>query len=108
MSQTQSCRYRIQKWYSKQIFPLVPLLEIKKEDEYNTSGFTFRWLFLTVWVLDSFKFEFAIVADTHWGIGFVGILPYLRWVFAIPCPVKLGIWIDNKLQRQTTYQKNLR
>lgn len=99
MSQTASGTYRKQKWYNKNVFPLIPVIDIKKANKHNTSSFSFRWLFFTVWSLDSFKFEFAFVASTHWGIGFIGILPYLRWVVAIPCPEKLGIWIDRKLGR---------
>jgi len=102
MSQTASGRMRKEKWYNKNIFPLVPVLEVKKADEHNTSGFTFRWLFITLWTLDSVQFEFAIVVDTHWGLGIVGILPYLRWVIAIPCPESLSIWID----RHTSRYKN--
>ena len=99
MSQTASGTYRKQKWYNKNVFPLIPVIDIQKADKYNTSGFSFRWLFFTFWSLDSFGFEFAFVATTHWGIGFNGILPYLRWVVAIPCPEKLSIWIDRKLGR---------
>jgi len=99
MCQSASGFCRKQKWYNMNIFSLVPILEIKKADQHNTSGFTFRWLFFTVWTLDSPSFEFAIVADTHWGIGFIGLLPYLRWIATIPCPEKLGIWIHRKFSR---------
>lgn len=100
MSQTAAGYYRKEKWYNRNVFPLVPVITIKKADEHNTSAFTFRWLFFTIWTLDSFSFELSIVASTHWGIGFIGILPYLRWVVAIPCPERLGILIDRKLSRK--------
>ena len=100
MSQTASGRYRKEKWYNKNVFPLIPVIDLKKRNEHNTSGFTFRWLIFTFWTLDSFQFELAIVADTHWGLGFIGILPYLRWVIAIPCPEKLGMKISNLLNRK--------
>lgn len=100
MSQTAAGYYRIEKWYNRNIFPLVPVITIKKADEHNTSGFTFRWLFFTFWSLDSFQFELSLVADTHWGIGLIGIFPYIRWVIAIPCPKKLGILIDRNLGRK--------
>ena len=77
----------------------MPIITVKKADEHNTSGFTFRWLVFTIWTLDSFGFEFSLVATTHWGIGFIGILPYFRWVVAIPCPERLSILIDRKLNR---------
>ena len=103
MCQSASGFCRKQKWYNKNIFPLVPILEIKKADQNNTGSFNFRWLFFTAWTLDSPSFEFAIVADTHWGIGFIGLLPYLRWVVTIPCPEKLGIWIDRKFSRASRF-----
>lgn len=99
MCQSSAGEQRVQKWYSRNIFPLIPILEVKKSDEYNTSGFTFRWLFITLWSLDNIDFEISFVITSHWGIGFIGILPYLRWVLAIPCPEKLGIWIDKKFNR---------
>ena len=98
-AETLSGTYRKEKWYNKNVFPLIPVINIKKASKHNTSGFNFKWLIFTFWSLDSFAFEFAIVADTHWGIGFIGILPYLRWTITIPCPTRLGIWIDRKLNR---------
>lgn len=87
------------KWYKKYIFPLIPILEIKKSDKNNLGGFTFKWLFFTVWTIDSPCFEIAVVVDTHWGIGVVGLLPFFRWVVAIPCPENIGIWINRNLSR---------
>jgi hypothetical protein len=100
MSQTASGNYRKQKWYNNNVFPLIPVLEIKKANEHNTSGFTFRWLVFTIWTLDQFCFELSIVANEHWGIGVIGILPYLRWVIAIPCPEWFGIKLSNLLGRK--------
>lgn len=99
MPQTRLSCYRKEKWYNKNIFPLVPIITLRKANEHNTSSFTFRWLFFTAWTLDSFSFELSLVATTHWGIGFIGIFPYLRWVVAIPCPDILGSFIDKKLNR---------
>ena len=101
----QSENYKPRKWYNSRIFPLIPTLRISKKSEHNTSGFTFKWLFITLWTLDSFEFEFSIVATTHWGIGFVGILPRLRWVLCIPCPEKLDRWIYRNLSRKSEYDK---
>lgn len=103
MSQTASGYYRKEKWYNKNVFPLIPVITTRKADKHNTSRFTFRWLFFTIWTLDSFSFELAIVATTHWGIGLIGILPYLRWVVTIPCPESLGIWFDRKFNRKPSY-----
>jgi hypothetical protein len=103
MTQTDIGAFRNEKWYNKNIFPLVPVITIKKGDEQNTFSFTFRWLFFTLWTLDSFEFEIAITISTHWGIGLIGILPYLRWVVAIPCPMKLGMWWDKRFGRGKSF-----
>lgn len=100
MIQEESGKIRKEKWYNSYIFPLIPLLTIKKADKYNTEGFTFKWLFITLWTLDNVQFEVAIVLDTHWGIGFIGLLPYLRWVISIPCPPNIGIWFDKLTSRK--------
>ena len=90
---------RVQKWYNRNIFPLVPLFEYRKTDKHNTCRFNMRWLFFTIWTLDTLCFEISIVADTHWGIGIIGIFPYIRWRATIPCPLKIGMWIDTHLSR---------
>ena len=93
MSHTASGTSRNQKWYNKNIFPLVPILEIKKRDKFNTSGFTFRWLFITICSLDSLEFEFSITADANWGLGFTAIFFYMKWDVAMPCPEKFSdLW----------------
>lgn len=99
--------YTKPKWYSQPLFPLIPLLDVRKpvkprgEWDSGTSGnFTFSWLFLTVWSLDHPHFELAIVADTHWGIGVTGILPYLRWKFTIPAPAGFASWVHKHLDRR--------
>ena len=100
MSHSVTGSYKRQKWYNKRIFPLVPTIQIRKADELNTSSFSFRWLFFTIWSLDSFDFEVSFVISTHWGFGFVGSLLYLRWVVAIPCPEKMAIYIGEMLHRK--------
>lgn len=92
--------YQKEKWFKKDIFPLVPIIRIRKSNGHIINNFTFKWLFFTIWTLDSFGFELSMVATTHWGIGFIGILPYLRWVITIPCPEKLGNLINRKLSRK--------
>ena len=49
------------KWYKKQIFPLIPIIQTRKLNEHDTYNFTFRWLFITIWTLDSFEFQFSFV-----------------------------------------------
>ncbi len=100
MSQTAAGSYRNEKWYNKNVFPLVPVVVFKKADKWNTSSFSFRWLVFTVWSRNSFDFELSLVIDTHWGIGIIGLLPYLRWVVTIPCPEMLSILISKKLDRR--------
>jgi hypothetical protein len=82
-------------------------MDFRKADEYNASSFTFRWLFFTVWSLDSFQFELSFNISTHWGIGFTFLLPYFRGIIAIPCPERLGIWIDKNLGRKSPFQNEL-
>ena len=91
--------YKPRKWYNKHIFPLIPTMEVEKANDHNTSRFTFKWLIFTIWTIDSPSFELAIVADTHWGVGIIGLLPFFRWVIAIPCPEKVGMWIDRHFSR---------
>lgn len=99
MKQNACGMQRKEKWYNKNIFPLVPVLEIRTADEHNTSGFTFRWMFITVWDLDTPSFEVSVVVDTHWGLGAIGILPYLRWAVTIPCPEKVVTWVYKSFSR---------
>lgn len=90
----------VYKWYNNPFFPLVPLLSTRPADEHNTPGFTFQWLFFRLWALDSLSFEIGVVVDTHWGIGAIGMLPYLRWVACIPCPEKLQSWLQRHTWRR--------
>jgi hypothetical protein len=99
MSQTSSGFYRKEKWYNRNIFPLIPVLEIREENEHNNKHFSFRWLFFHIWSLDHLSFELSLVADTHWGIGVIGIMFYLRWVFCIPCPESLVMWLHKHTNR---------
>jgi hypothetical protein len=88
------------KWYNNPTFPLLPFYIKKEGNEYNTPGFSFSWLFIRIWSLDSFDFEFNFAISDHWGIGFFGSLPYLRWVFALPCPWSIQKWVMKNLWRK--------
>lgn len=88
-------------WYNNNQFPIIPIFTKKKGDEYNTKSFSFCWLFLKVWTLDAFQFEISFTADSHWGIGITALLPYLRIVFCIPCPMRLQRWIQKNLWRHS-------
>ena len=100
MFKSTSDYYRKESWYNRNIFPLVPVIIIKKEDNPNTWGFTFRWLIFTFWTLDSFRLEISACIDTYWGLGVMFSLPYFRGVIAIPCPTELGRRLDRKLRRK--------
>jgi len=76
------------------------VLHIRKADLYNTSCFSFEWLFLRVWTLDSFNFEIALNISEHWGIGVTAIIPYLRIVICIPFPDSFAMWVQQNLWRQ--------
>ncbi len=88
------------RWYNSDIFPLIPQLTIRKANKHNTKSISFHWLFFQFWTLDCFQLELSFVISDHWGIGFIGILPYLRFVFTIPCPEKLGRFISKHLDRK--------
>ncbi len=90
------------KWYNHYRFPLIPVLQTRKANTHNTKWFSFDWLFLRSWSRDSFDFEFAVVASTHWGVGFTILIPYLRIILCIPCPEKFGIWFDKYTSRSKT------
>ena len=93
------------KWYNHPSFPLIPQLTIKKACKGNTGGFTFCWMFIKLWSLDAFGFEVSLVIDDHWGIGVNGNLPWLKFVFAIPCPAKWQLWIMKHLWRKSKSSK---
>lgn len=87
------------KWYNHYKFPLIPVLQTRKANSHNTSWFAFDWLIIRIWSRDAFDFEIAFTASTHWGIGITMLLPYLRLAFCLPCPEKLGMWIDKYTSR---------
>lgn len=103
VEKTYSVRRR---WYNSHTFPLVPTLEIRKASQYNVPSFSFKWLVFSLWSLNSVSLELQVVIDTHWGVGVIGILPYLRWVCCIPCPMKLQMWVQRNLWRKPKEDKN--
>ena len=92
--------YKPKKWYNKDVFPLIPVITTRQPNQYNTRSFYFKWLFFTFWTLDIFSFEVSFVASSHWGIGFIGVLPYLRWAVTVPIGDKIGFKIDKHLNRK--------
>jgi len=95
------------RWYNSYTFPLIPQFKIRPANEYNTKAISFHWLFIHLWTLDSFEFEVSIILfSSHWGVGFNGQLPYLRWVIAIPMPPRFQNWIQRNLWRQVITKTN--
>lgn len=87
-------------WYSMSEFPLLPEISYREGDKWNTSSYSFHWLFIRLWSLDSFDFELSVGIDAHWGIHVCGILPYTRWVIGIPLPYSVQKFVYNKLWRK--------
>lgn len=85
------------RWYNKYFFPLVPVLSYEPGDNYKVSEFTFEWLFLKVWTLPTFGFQFSIVADFMQGVGIIIKVPYLRITLAIYLPALLSMRLDRRL-----------
>lgn len=97
----ENTNFRVEKWYKKNIFPLLPIINTRPADDHNTKSFSFKWLFFHIWTRDSFDFELAIVADPcHWGFGITMLLPYLRFVATIPVPESISIKIQKYLWRR--------
>lgn len=88
------------RWYNNPNFPLIPIWWTRPADEYNTSSWSFSWLFIKLWSLDSFQFELAFNFDpTHWGLGVTAIVPYIRIVVCIPFPLRVHMWWFKYLHR---------
>jgi hypothetical protein len=100
MGQYECGYHTSKKWYKRNIFPIIPIIETRKGNKYNTDSFSFRWLFITIWTIDSFCFELSLVANNHWGIGIIGLFPYFRFAFTIPCPISVGMWTQKNLDRK--------
>lgn len=100
---TYSTTNKRETWYNIYKFPLIPQLDIKKANEHNSAGFTFRWLFFTIWTLDSFQFELTLVCSSHWGLCVIGLLPYLRWCVCLPIPESVSMWVSKYTYRGPKY-----
>jgi len=82
-------------------FPLLPVLNYRKENDYNVSQITFRWLFIYFWTLEHLSFEIALVMDSHWGIAINFLFPYLRLSIGIPLPEFISDFTRKYLHRKT-------
>lgn len=66
-----------------------PYWYVKEAGEYNTKSCGFKWMLFDFWALNHVGFEITFVISAHWGIGFIGMLPYLRWGITIPFPARI-------------------
>lgn len=83
-------------WYKKSRFPLVPVIRIKKGDQWNSRGFMFSWLGLSVGDAMSPQFDFHLHFSAHSLIGFRLGLPYLNiWFSLLPLPYFFSSTIQN-------------
>lgn len=75
-------------WYQWHRFPLVPIINRRKGDKWNTDSWSFNWLFFSFWSLDHVTFEFEAGVKTSFDpCIFVGaVLPYLRVFVQVPLP----------------------
>lgn len=94
---TVPARPEDRRWYRHPRFPLLPIIDTDPGDRWNTARFSFSWLNLRLWSLDTFGFSLeAEVADT--GIRLGAILPYLRVVvWVLPFPMR---WHRRFLRRR--------
>lgn len=105
MSHTASRTARNQKWYNKNIFPLVPLLWITKENGYKTSKFRFRWLFISISSIDYLGFRLSVTFDFNTCFGLHGMFFYLSWGLLIPFPEKFTDLWYKLTARRVRYRK---
>ncbi len=77
-----------QKWYQHEIFPLIPIFRIRKADSNFKEGFYIKWMLLELWSVDEVSFKISFVISDRWGIGFNGLLPFLRWSISFPIKIK--------------------
>jgi hypothetical protein len=84
-------------WYHWHRFAVLPNLQIKKADQYNTWGFSFHWLVFRCWTMDSPDITFSVnLNDQSLNIRFEP--PYMCMGLFIP--VFPQTW-SQKLWRKT-------
>ncbi len=81
------------------------ILRTTEGNKYNAPSFSINLGILKIWSLTHCSFEMGIVCDTHWGIGAIGIFPYLRWVLTMPCPQKFSMWFGEKTKRTSKQER---
>lgn len=83
-------------WYKNTRFPLIPVLKIKKGNEWNSRGFTFTWLGLMISDAMSPHLDFHFYILSHSLIGFRVGIPYVNiWFHLVPIHYKIGSFIQN-------------
>lgn len=87
-------------WYRYYRFPVLPLLDIREADEWNSWAFAFSWLFLRVWNLDSVSLALRIELSGG-GLIVQLIVPYMSIVVhLLYFPQRLESWVMGHLWRK--------
>lgn len=78
------------RWYRRIRFPLIPVYDTRPADEWNASAFSFSWLNLRIWSLNSFAFAAEFHAEEI-GLFLRFQLPYLNiYVWLLPLPERFA------------------
>lgn len=63
-------------------FPLLPMISIKQQDDWNNWGFSFDWMFIKVWNMDSVELSVQFSIEEQLSIKI--FVPYLIVYLHIP------------------------
>jgi len=95
--------YPLHYLWANSMFPLCPLFEYRKYDEYNESNISFHWLCFRFWTMSNFAFEFDIVLNFD-RIGFGFVLPYLRiWIGVTSLYTRPTMFLQRLFSRSVNY-----
>jgi hypothetical protein len=81
-------------WYRWHRFPLLPIFDKQEGDEWNTPGFSFSWLNLRCWSMDSPDLGFNLAIESI-GAYIQLRLPYLNiyfWLLGFPESWHFKFW----------------
>lgn len=91
---------KTERWYNNYVFPLVPVVIVRKADEDTILMLSFKWMAIKLETMGAFMFEARFMLNAHNGLGADIFVPYLRFHFMIPCPTKVYNWICKNLYRK--------
>jgi len=90
---------RENKWYENRQFPVLPIFE-KDKGKMFPDSYSFLWLFIRIWTINTFVIDFTITLFSYEGLQIKIILPYLALSFNIPFTNNFYYWIDEKLTKR--------